>query len=175
MNRTTAPATTSANASATAIASSAVRPTVSLCTFQLYDFSIGIDVTMVQEVLNRQDATRIPLVSDVVQGLINLRGEIVTTIDLRRRLGLPPRSADDPCMNVVIRTADGPVALSVDQIGDVIDADEALFELPPPTLGSPQRDFVTGVFKLEQSLLLLIDLERVLDPTTMKTRTETAA
>jgi len=149
--------------------------TVNLCTFRLHEFMIGIDVTLVQEVLNRQDATRIPLVSDVVQGLINLRGEIVTTIDLRRRLGLPQRSAEDPCMNVVIRTADGPVALTVDQIGDVIDADESLFEFPPPTLGGPHREFVTGVFKLEETLLLLIDLDRVLDPTTIKIRTEVAA
>ena len=128
---------------------------------------IGIDVTLVQEVLNRQDATRIPLVSDVVQGLINLRGEIVTTIDLRRRLGLPLRTADESSMNVVIRTADGPVALVVDQIGDVIDADEGLFEFPPPTLSGPHCEFVTGVFKLEDTLLLLIDLERVLDPATI--------
>jgi len=149
--------------------------TVNLCTFRLHEFMIGIDVTLVQEVLNRQDATRIPLVSDVVQGLINLRGEIVTTIDLRRRLGLPQRSAEDPCMNVVIRTADGPVALTVDQIGDVIDADESLFEFPPPTLGGPHREFVTGVFKLDETLLLLIDLDRVLDPTTIKIRTEVAA
>ena len=146
--------------------------TVNLCTFRLHEFMIGIDVTLVQEVLNRQDATRIPLVSDVVQGLINLRGEIVTTIDLRRRLGLPQRSVEEPCMNVVIRTADGPVALTVDQIGDVIDADESLFEFPPPTLGGPHREFVTGVFKLDETLLLLIDLDRVLDPTTIKIRTE---
>lgn len=148
------------------------RSTVNLCTFRLHEFHIGIDVTMVQEVLNRQDATRIPLVSDVVQGLINLRGEIVTTIDLRRRLGLPPREADEPSMNVVIRTADGPVALTVDQIGDVIDADEGLFEFPPPTLSGPHREFITGVFKLDEALLLLIDLERVLDPSTIKIRTE---
>jgi purine-binding chemotaxis protein CheW len=151
------------------------RSTVNLCTFRLHEFHIGIDVTMVQEVLNRQDATRIPLVSDVVQGLINLRGEIVTTIDLRRRLGLPPREADEPSMNVVIRSADGPVALTVDQIGDVIDADESLFEFPPPTLSGPHREFVTGVFKLQDSLLLLIDLERVLDPTTIKIRNEVPA
>lgn len=156
-------------------ASPGARSTVNLCTFRLHEFMIGIDVTLVQEVLNRQDATRIPLVSDVVQGLINLRGEIVTTIDLRRRLGLPLRTPDDPCMNVVIRTADGPVALAVDTIGDVIDADESLFEFPPPTLSGPHREFVTGVFKLDESLLLLIDLDRVLDPSTIKIKTEVPA
>jgi purine-binding chemotaxis protein CheW len=145
---------------------------VHLCTFHLAEFHIGIDVTMVQEVLNRQDATRIPLVSEIIHGLINLRGEIVTTIDLRHRLGLPARAPGETSMNVVIRTPDGPVALVVDRIGDVIDADETTFEFPPPTLTGPHREFLTGVFKLDSGLLLLIDLERVLDPTTIKIRTE---
>ena len=76
---------------------------------------------------------------------------------------------------VSTRPADGPVALTVDQIGDVIDADESLFEFPPPTLSGPHREFVTGVFKLQDSLLLLIDRERVLDPTPIKIRTEVPA
>jgi purine-binding chemotaxis protein CheW len=139
---------------------------VSLCTFRLGELQIGIDVMLVQEVIRRQEATQVPLVSSVVHGLINLRGEIVTTIDLRRRFGLPPHGPDDDWMNVVIRTADGPVALVVDEIGDVIDADEALFELPPPTLTGPHREFITGVFKLDGALLLLVDLDHILDPTT---------
>ena len=139
---------------------------VSLCTFRLGPLQIGIDVMLVQEVIRRQEATRVPLAPDVIHGLINLRGEIVTTIDLRRRFGLPPHPEQDATMNVVIRTADGPVALVVDEIGDVIDADEALFELPPPTLTGPHREYVTGVFKLDGRLLLLIDLDEVLDPST---------
>jgi purine-binding chemotaxis protein CheW len=154
------------------LATTAPSTAVHLCTFHLAEFHIGIDVTMVQEVLNRQDATRIPLVSEIIHGLINLRGEIVTTIDLRRRLGLPQRAAGESTMNVVIRTPDGPVALVVDRIGDVIDADESAFEFPPPTLTGAQREFITGVFKLDGGLLLLIDLERVLDHTTIKIRTE---
>jgi len=141
---------------------------VSLCTFRLGELQIGIDVMLVQEVIRRQEATRVPLVSEVIHGLINLRGEIVTTIDLRRRFGLTPHTEQDETMNVVIRTADGPVALVVDEIGDVIDADEALFELPPPTLTGAHREYITGVFKLDGTLLLLIDLERVLDPNTFK-------
>jgi len=142
---------------------------VSLCTFRLGELQIGIDVMLVQEVIRRQEATRVPLVSEIIHGLINLRGEIVTTIDLRRRFGLPPHGNADDWMNVVIRTADGPVALVVDEIGDVIDADEALFELPPPTLSGPHREFITGVFKLDGKLLLLVDLDHVLDPTSFKT------
>jgi chemotaxis signal transduction protein len=144
---------------------------VSLCTFRLGDLHIGIDVIVVQEVLRRQEATRVPLVPEVIHGLINLRGEIVTTIDLRERFGLPPSATPEQSMNVVIRTPDGPVALVVDEIGDVIDADEALFELPPPTLTGTHREFVTGVFKLDDILLLLIDVDAVLDPTTFKAPT----
>ena len=141
---------------------------VSLCTFRLGELQIGIDVMLVQEVIRRQEATRVPLASEVIHGLINLRGEIVTTIDLRRRFGLSPHTEHDETMNVVIRTPDGPVALVVDEIGDVIDADETLFELPPPTLIGSHREFISGVFKLDGKLLLLIDLERVLDPATFK-------
>jgi purine-binding chemotaxis protein CheW len=147
---------------------STISSAVSLCTFRLGELQIGIDVMLVQEVIRRQEATRVPLASDVIHGLINLRGEIVTTIDLRRRFGLAPHAAQDETMNVVIRTPDGPVALVVDEIGDVIDADETFFELPPPTLTGAHREFITGVFKLDGTLLLLIDLERVLDPTTFK-------
>lgn len=147
---------------------SAISTAVSLCTFRLGELQIGIDVMLVQEVIRRQEATRVPLASEVIHGLINLRGEIVTTIDLRRRFGLTPHSEQDETMNVVIRTPDGPVALVVDEIGDVIDADETLFELPPPTLTGAHREFITGVFKLDGALLLLIDLERVLDPATFK-------
>jgi len=147
---------------------STISSAVSLCTFRLAELQIGIDVMLVQEVIRRQEATRVPLASEVIHGLINLRGEIVTTIDLRRRFGLTPHTEDDVSMNVVIRTPDGPVALVVDEIGDVIDADETFFELPPPTLTGAHREFITGVFKLDGALLLLIDLDRVLDPTTFK-------
>jgi purine-binding chemotaxis protein CheW len=147
---------------------------MSLCTFRLGDLHIGVDVTLVQEVMRSQKTTKVPLASEMIHGLINLRGEIVTTIDLRRRLGLPPRVDVGRPMNVVIRTADGPVALLVDEIDDVIDADESLFELAPPTLTGVHREFITGVFKVEQSLLLLIDLDRVLDVTTFDSDVESA-
>ncbi|MGD9701940.1 MAG: chemotaxis protein CheW [Acidimicrobiia bacterium] len=148
---------------------------VSLCTFRLGELRVGVDVTQVQEVMRDQQATKVPLVPDVIHGLINLRGEIVTTIDLRRRLGLPAREDSASPMNVVIRTPDGPVALVVDEIDDVIDADEHLFELPPPTLHGVRREFVTGVFKLEHALLLVLDLERVLDHTSLYEQAEVPA
>lgn len=131
------------------------------CTFRLADLYIGIEVMRVQEVLRSQGTTPIPLTSPVVGGLMNLRGEIVTTVDLRCRLGLEP--ADDPSssMNVVIRNGDGVVSLLVDEIDDVIEVDDDAFEVAPATLPSPLRDLLLGVYKLPGQLLLVLDADSV--------------
>ncbi|HEX4980740.1 MAG TPA: chemotaxis protein CheW [Ilumatobacteraceae bacterium] len=133
------------------------------CTFLLGGLYFGVPVTKVQEVLRAQERTRIPLVSAVIDGLINLRGEIVTTLDLRRRLELPPRDDSAEAMNVVIRSDDGVVSLLVDEIRDVLDVEDADFEPVPPTLSGPCRDLVTAIFKLDDSLLLILDTERLLE------------
>src|SRR3954454_16474957 len=104
------------------------------CTFTVDGHYFGVDVLRVQEVIRAQPMTRVPLAPPVVRGLINLRGQIVTAIDLRRRLGMPDRAADRPPVNVVVRTDDGAVSLLVDEIGDVIAPPEAAFERPPATL-----------------------------------------
>src|SRR5439155_869714 len=90
------------------------------CTFLVRGMLFGLEVTRIQEVIRYQPLTAVPLTSPVIAGLINLRGQIVTAIDLRIRLGLPPREPDERPLNVVVRTADGPVSLLVDDIGDVI-------------------------------------------------------
>ena len=133
------------------------------CTFVLGDLYLGIEVTRVQEVIRDQAVTRVPLTSSVIGGLMNLRGEIVTTIDLRRRLGLGSRDADVAPMHVVIRRDDGTVSLVVDEIGDVIEVDDGAFEPGPATLPAPARDLFAGVYKLEDRLLLILDADRVLD------------
>ena len=95
----------------------------------------------VQEVIRYQEMTRVPLAPPVVKGLINLRGQIVTAVDLRRRLGLRERAATDLPMNVVIRTSDGAVSLLVDEIGDVVEVDDTTFERPPETVSDEsERD-----------------------------------
>jgi purine-binding chemotaxis protein CheW len=130
------------------------------CTFQVHDLYFGIEVMRVQEVMRPPEMTRVPLASSVVRGLINLRGQIVTALDLRRRLQLPERGDDQEPMNVVVRGADGPIALLVDEIGDVLEVTEASYEPPPPTLTGVTRDLVSGVHKLDQHLLLVLDTER---------------
>src|SRR3954464_4816791 len=97
------------------------------CTFYLDGHYFGLDVLKVQEIIRYQEMTRVPLAPPVVRGLINLRGQIVTAIDLRRRLELAERPADHLPVNVVVHTEDGAVSLLVDEIGDVLEVPEAAF------------------------------------------------
>jgi purine-binding chemotaxis protein CheW len=133
------------------------------CTFHVDDLYFGLEVLRVQEVIRSLDTTFVPLANPVVEGLINLRGQIVTAIDLRRRFSLAPRPDGKKPMNVIVRDTHGAVALLVDEIGDVISSDETLFEPPPPTLTGPARDLVTGVYKLKGRLLLILDQDRVIN------------
>src|SRR5450432_2382318 len=103
-------------------------------TFFVADLFFGVDVLRVQEVLRMQPMTNVPQAPDVIEGLINLRGQIVTAIDMRRRLRLPPRTAEQTAMNMVVQTDDGAVSLVVDEIGDVLDVDQATHESPPENL-----------------------------------------
>jgi purine-binding chemotaxis protein CheW len=133
------------------------------CTFLMEDQLFGVPVRQVQEVLRPQEMTRVPLASASVRGLINLRGQIVTAIDLRRCLGLPERAAGQPSMNVVIHTAETAVSLLVDEIGDVLEVEEAIFESPPNTVSETTRELIRGVYKLPEHLLLVLDTERVIN------------
>lgn len=132
-----------------------------LCTFLIDGMLFGVDVMNVQEVIRYQEMTKVPLASSTVRGLINLRGQIVTAIDMRARLGLAPRSDEALPMNVVATTGDGVVSLLVDEIGDVLEVEERTFERAPETMNATFRDLVPGVFKLSGQLLLLLDAQRV--------------
>lgn len=131
------------------------------CTFMLDNLYFGVDVKEVQEVIRFHDMTPVPLAPDVIRGLINLRGQIVTAIDLRRRLELRPAPPDRKPMNVVVRSDESVASLLVDQIGDVVEVDEESFEKPPDTLEGAARDLILGAHKLEKRLLLVLDTKRV--------------
>jgi purine-binding chemotaxis protein CheW len=130
------------------------------CTFYVAGHYFGLDVLKVQEIIRFQETTRVPLAPPVVRGLINLRGQIVTAIDLRRRLEMDERPADQLPLNVVVQTDDGAVSLLVDEIGDVLEVPEKLFERPPETLRGPARELIRGAYKLKDRLLLILDTER---------------
>ena len=130
------------------------------CTFFLKDQFFGVPVQQVQEVIRYQEMTRVPLVPAVIRGLINLRGQIVMAVDLRRRFGMEDRPDNELPMNVVVRTDDGAVSFLVDEIGDVLEAEDENFERPPETLQKRARELVQGVYKLQGRLMLVLDTER---------------
>jgi len=140
-----------------------MNDTKQYCTFLLDGRYFGVDVQQVQEVIRYQEMTRVPLASSVVSGLINLRGRIVTAVDLRRRLSLPDRASDKLPMNVVVRTGDDAVSLLVDEIGDVIEVPEDKFEPPPETLRGVARTLVDGAYKLEDRLMLVLDTKKAIE------------
>jgi len=132
-------------------------------TFFVEDMFFGVDVLHVQEVLRAQQMTPVPQAPEVIEGLINLRGQIVTAVDMRRRLSLLPRSGSQAPMNIVVRTEDGAVSLLVDEIGDVLDVDAGGFERPPENLNPAAKELIRGVYKLKDKLLLVLDTERTVD------------
>ena len=129
-------------------------------TFTLGEHLYGIDVADVQEVLPSRAAARVPLAGPDVAGLINLRGQVVLALDLRTRLGLPPREQTEQMM-VVVTLGPEPVSLLVDQIGDVAETSDDQFETPPQTLSSELRDVIRGAYKLDDRLLLALDVAAV--------------
>ena len=131
-------------------------------TFFVEGLFFGVEVEKVQEVLRHQEMTRVPLASPVVRGLINLRGQIVTAMDLRRRLELAEAPPDRLPLNVVIRSGEGAVSLLVDEIGDVVEAGDETFERPPDTLPGQARAMIRGVHKLEGQLMHVLDTDGVL-------------
>jgi purine-binding chemotaxis protein CheW len=133
--------------------------TQQFCTFFLKGQFFGVPVNEVQEVIRYQEMTRVPLVPPVIRGLINLRGQIVMALDLRRRFGMEDRRDSELPMNVVVRTDEGPVSLLVDEIGDVIEVGEEGFERAPETM-KQARELVRGVYKLPDRLLLVLDTAR---------------
>lgn len=133
-----------------------------LVTFWLDDCCYGIDVLDVQEVLAPHGLTRVPGSPDAVLGLMNLRGLIITAVDLRQRMGLAPLTDPTTATSIVVRSDDAPVSLLVDRIGDVVEVENMPFEAPPDTLTGPARDLITGAYKLDDLLLLELDTSRAI-------------
>lgn len=133
-----------------------------VCTFALGDRRFAVDVGRVLEVLRGQEITRLPLAPPGVLGLVNLRGRIVTAVDLRRCLGLDERPPGAPLVHLVVEDGMDPVSLIVDSIGDVIEVSPDRFEPPPATLTGRDREMVRGAWKLEDGLLHLLDVEHAL-------------
>ena len=134
-----------------------------ICTFYLNGHLFGVEVSKVQEVIRYQKVTKVPLTSSVVCGLINLRGQIVTVLNLSQCLGMDKAAAGQEQMNVVVWAGDGFVSLLVDDIGDVLEVSDESFEDPPESMQGSAREMVKGVYKLPNQLLLILDTEKAID------------
>lgn len=136
--------------------------TTQFCTFTLEGLHFAVEVDLVQEVLHSRPMTVVPRADPRVRGVLNLRGQVVTALDLRRRLGL----ADAPHIeraNVVVQSGGVPVSLQVDAIGDVMDIPSGELAAAPTTLQPSVRELVRGIHPLPNNLLLVLDVPRVLD------------
>ena len=140
-----------------------------ICTFHLGDHLYGIDVRAVREVLVQSRITPVPLAPPAVVGVTNLRGRIVTAIDLRRRLDLPERPAGSEPVSVVVEADDELVSFLVDRAGDVLAVSDQEFERPPETLRGAARDLILGAYKLSSELVLLLDPLRAALPDAERT------
>jgi purine-binding chemotaxis protein CheW len=134
-----------------------------ICTFMVDKLHLGIDVIHVQEVLRSQEMTEVPLAPPAVRGLINLRGQIVTALDMRQRLKLNSMPPEEPPMNVIVQSSGTTVSLLVDSIGDVEDVVDEWLEPAPETLDPETKAIVTAVCKLNKSLLLVVDPRAIVD------------
>lgn len=123
----------------------------------------GIPVLKVHDVLRRQKITPIPLAPQEVEGSLNLRGRIVTSINLRARMGLPPNDVEHEGISIVVEHLGELYSLTVDGMGEVMKVSRDAFERSPATLDPLWRSFSQGVYRLEKGLLIILDIDSLLD------------
>ncbi|GJL63196.1 MAG: chemotaxis protein CheW [Nitrospirales bacterium] len=133
-----------------------------LCTFTINGWCFGVDVCEVQEVHHSQVMTNVPLASDVIRGLMNLRGQVVTVLDLRRRLALDGSSFDRPPMNVVMQIDRELMSFLVEEIGEVIEVADEEIESPPSTIDQRIRMFLSGMVRCNSQLVLILDVKKTM-------------
>ncbi len=122
----------------------------------------GVPVLLVRDVLGTQSITPIPLAPGEIAGAMNLRGRIVTAVDLRRRLGLPPRDAGAQPMSIVVEHGGELYSMLADTVGDVVPLSSSDRAPNPPTLDALWRDVSRGVHRSDGQLLIVLDVERLL-------------
>lgn len=132
-----------------------------LTTFYIGKNLYGIDVSWVQEVTGALHIVAVPLAPEFVSGLINLRGQIATAVGLKPLFGIVDKAAGNESMSVICRFEGNLIALLVDSIGDVMEVAEEKFEPPPMTIPSAVRQFLSGVYKMDGSLLSVVDVTKV--------------
>lgn len=132
-------------------------------TVMIADQRFGIPVLQIQDVLRKQAVTHVPLAPPEVAGLLNLRGRIVTAINVRKRLGIDPAEDNDREMSVVVEYGNELFSLIIDSVGDVLTLKNNQIEKNPSTLDPTWRDVSTGIFQLDSQLLVIMDVSKLLE------------
>jgi len=139
------------------------RSVVELATFFVGDALCGMDILKVQEINKLIEMTRVPQAPEYVLGILNLRGEIVTIVDLGKKLGLKSTEMSDKTRNIIVNSNGEHIGLMVEKISDVFQANWEMVEAPPANIGGVQGKYFTGVFKTEDRLIGILDVEKVLE------------
>ena len=138
------------------------RPTVELATFYIGEALCGMDILNVQEINKLMDMTKVPQAPTYVTGILNLRGQIVTVIDLGRKLGLTSTQLNDSTRNIIVNSENEYIGLLVSSISDVVEAQWEKVEDPPANIGGVQGAYFKGVFKTQDRLIGILDVNKVL-------------
>lgn len=133
-----------------------------LVVFELADETYGVDIYQVREIIRVPEVTRIPRTPDFVEGVINLRGGVIPVLDLRQRFGLPPRDASNDARIVIVELGDQRVGMRVDRVSEVLRAEGGQIEPPSPYIAGSDTRFVTGIARLGDALVILLDLNLIL-------------
>lgn len=137
--------------------------TVELASFFVGQALCGMDILKVQEINKLIEMTRVPQAPDYVLGILNLRGEIVTIIDLGKKLGLKSTEMSDKTRNIIVNSNGEHIGLMVEQISDVVQVNWEKVEAPPANIGDVQGKYFTGVFKTDDRLIGILDVEKVFE------------
>lgn len=132
-------------------------------TVYLHGQLLGFPVLAIHDVLSPQKITPVPLAPAAIKGVLNLRGRIVTAVDLRERLGLPPREDGEASMSVVAEHKGEPYSLQIDSVGDVLSLPVENFERNPITLDPRWQEVSSGIFRLDGELMVVLDVDRLLE------------
>ncbi len=133
-----------------------------LVTFRIDEEEFGVAILEVREINRMMEVTRVPHAPGFVEGVVNLRGQVIPVVDLRKRFGLPAREHDRNTRIVVVELTDKVVGFIVDAVNEVLRVPSSLVEPPPPIVGSVDRQYIEGVVKLEDRLLILLNLHKLL-------------
>src|SRR5262245_36987287 len=139
------------------------NPVIQLVGFRLDNEDYAIAITKIQEIILMKPITRIPQVPDFIEGLINLRGSVIPIVNLRRRFGLPPRELDDETRTIVVNVHDKTVGCIVDAVTQVMRINRDQVQPPPLSVMSVSHQYISGLARLEDRLLIILDIDRLFD------------